>query len=163
MTVRSIRNIAQEERGTTLVEFAMVVPVLILVLVATLDFARALNAYVTIANASRDGARYAIVHPDAENAAIRDHVVARIVPLDPRALTVKVRYDRNDRSGFQPWPSARPGVPPGVRPSSPAPREISVTVEASYDWRAVTWMVGSLFSLSGNRVFGSTSTMVTIR
>jgi Flp pilus assembly protein TadG len=49
-----VKRMLEEQRGTTLVEFALVTPVLILVLVASLDFARALNAYVTVTNASRE-------------------------------------------------------------------------------------------------------------
>ena len=46
--------------GQALVEFALVVPVLILLLFGILDFGRAIYAYNTIADAARDGARVAV-------------------------------------------------------------------------------------------------------
>lgn len=51
----------QKDRGQTMVEFALVLPVLILLLVGIFDFGRAIYAYNTINNAAREGARLAIV------------------------------------------------------------------------------------------------------
>jgi len=50
--MRTVKGFSQTESGTALIEFALVTPILILLLVACLDFARALNAYVTVANAA---------------------------------------------------------------------------------------------------------------
>ncbi|MGH2491356.1 MAG: TadE/TadG family type IV pilus assembly protein [Candidatus Limnocylindria bacterium] len=147
-----------DERGTTVVEFALVAPVVILILVSCVDFARALNAYVTLANASREGARYATLHPAADDAAIRLAVKARAIPLDTAAIGVIITYDDGSGSGPQPWPDT------GVPESSPSPRPIAVRVATSYDWHASTWVVGAFFSItSGSRTFGSESTMVAIR
>lgn len=49
-------------RGQTLVEFAMVLPVLMLILVGTLDLGRVVLANDTVGAAAREAARYAIVH-----------------------------------------------------------------------------------------------------
>lgn len=48
-------------RGQTLVEFALALPIIILLFMALFDFGRAIFAYNTVANAARDGARTAIV------------------------------------------------------------------------------------------------------
>lgn len=48
-------------RGQTLVEFALVAPILILLLLALFDLGRAVYAYNTVSNAAREGARLAIV------------------------------------------------------------------------------------------------------
>ncbi len=153
-----LRAFGRREQGTTLVEFALVTPVLILILVACLDFARALNAYVTVANASREGARYATVHPDAELSAIRDSITARIAPLDPTALTVSASYGAGASPGCpQPWPTG------GIPPSAPTPMGVPVRVCASYQWSAATWLVGAFFSGTGSRALQSESEMVAIR
>jgi len=137
-----------EESGATLVEFALVTPVLILVLVASLDFARALNAYVTVTNASREAARYAIVHPLASDSSIEAFVATRIVPLDPAALNVTAVYAQAPVAtwrSFADW-------------SSLAPSEWTVTVRVTYRWDAATWMVGRFFSAaSGSRTFDVSS------
>jgi Flp pilus assembly pilin Flp len=155
----ALRRLGANQQGTTLVEFALVAPVLILVLVASLDFARALNAYVTIANASREGARYAAVHPDADRAQIESIVAARAAPLDARGLMVWVTYDDGSpRKSWPQWPSA------GLPPSPAAPKEIRIQVEARYQWHASCWLIGSLFSMTtGSRTFESASMMATIR
>ena len=52
------------EKGQGLVEFALVALFLLLVMFAIIDFARVFFGYATMANGVREGARYAIVHPD---------------------------------------------------------------------------------------------------
>lgn len=149
------RSFTSEEQGATLVEFAIVLPVLLLVLVACLDFARALNAYVTVANASRDGARYATVHPGVDPDAIRDEVRSRVSPLDTSALDVSATYDTG--SGPVAWPTG------GVPASAPIPTAVRVRITTTYQWQATTWIVGSFFGATGSRTFGSSSAMEMIR
>jgi Flp pilus assembly protein TadG len=48
-------------RGQSLVEFALVLPILLLIFMGILDFGRAVFAYNTLSNAAREGARVAIV------------------------------------------------------------------------------------------------------
>ena len=49
------------ERGSTLVEFALVLIVLMVMMFGIIDFARALYTYHFVANVAREGTRYAIV------------------------------------------------------------------------------------------------------
>lgn len=49
-------------RGQALVEFALVLPIIVLVIFATVDLGRGIYAYNTVANAARDAARVAIVN-----------------------------------------------------------------------------------------------------
>ncbi len=49
--------------GQGLVEFALVLPVLMLILLGAVDLGRVFHDYVTMTNASREGARYGIAHP----------------------------------------------------------------------------------------------------
>lgn len=48
-------------RGQTLTEFALIIPVILLVLLGLFDLGRAVYAYTTISNAAREGARVLIV------------------------------------------------------------------------------------------------------
>ena len=52
-----------DERGTNLIEMALVSFLLLLMLGGVVDFGRAFNNYIIIANASREGARYASRFP----------------------------------------------------------------------------------------------------
>lgn len=53
------------ERGQSLVEAALVLPIFILVLCGILDFGWILSNQLMVNNGSRDGARYAIVNSDS--------------------------------------------------------------------------------------------------
>jgi Flp pilus assembly protein TadG len=79
------------ERGANLVEFALVLPLLVLLLAGVADFGRAFNNYMIITNASREGARYASRFPWLENetkqAAIRE-AANWGVPLTSGNITV---------------------------------------------------------------------------
>jgi hypothetical protein len=61
-------------RGQTLVEFALVFPIAILLLMAVFDVGRAVFAYNGLTNAAREGARLAIVNQD--ESLIEDRVTA---------------------------------------------------------------------------------------
>lgn len=51
------------ERGTAILEMALLLPVLLLVVLGTIDFGRAVYVHNALANAARDGARFASVDP----------------------------------------------------------------------------------------------------
>ena len=48
----------RKSRGQSLVEFALITPVLVLILAISADFGRAFSAYIGIASAAREGASY---------------------------------------------------------------------------------------------------------
>jgi len=64
------RACSAPESGQELIEFALVVPLLMLILFGVLDLGRAFYASITIANAAREGARYAMFYP-GDTAGIR--------------------------------------------------------------------------------------------
>jgi hypothetical protein len=51
-------------RGQSLVEFALVLPVLVILLVGVFDFGRAVAAYNSVSNGARSATRVAIVNQD---------------------------------------------------------------------------------------------------
>jgi PKD repeat protein len=51
-------------RGQSLAEFALILPVLILIVLIALDFGRALYGWVTLQNATRIAANYAALYPE---------------------------------------------------------------------------------------------------
>ncbi len=77
------------ERGQGLVEFALVLPVLVLVLIAVLDFGRALYAYSVVANCAREGARFGIISP-SDTAGIIATVHNAAIGLDVSQLAVTI-------------------------------------------------------------------------
>ena len=84
-------RLRQERRGQALVEFALIVPLFVLLLVGLFDFGRAIYAYNTINNAARQAARLAVV--DQTISHIRDRASAQAVSLgiDPSDVEIDFR------------------------------------------------------------------------
>ncbi len=57
--MRRPRGGGAHDRGAVAVEFALLLPVLLLILFGIIDFGRALNAQITLTQAAREGARLA--------------------------------------------------------------------------------------------------------
>jgi hypothetical protein len=74
------------ERAQALVEFALVLPIFLLVITGLVDVARAVWEENTLAYAAREGTRYAIVHGSGGN--------PRVGPLHP-AVTNPTQYNTN--------------------------------------------------------------------
>ena len=93
MTGRTGRS----ERGQSLVEFALVAPVFILVLVGIFDVGRAVFAFNTLSNASREAARVAIVNQT--EADIEAEALKQAVSLNITSGEVTVTYVGHDGTG----------------------------------------------------------------
>ena len=63
-TRRGLRRIRETEAGQSLVEFAMVLPLFLVLLFALVDFGRAFYSWMVITNAAREGARAGAVQKD---------------------------------------------------------------------------------------------------
>ena len=98
----------QREKGQDLVEYALVLPVLLLLIAAIMWFAMLVFSKFTIANAAREGSRTGVVYyeteqerTDAMTAAVLDRALALglttdnlvITFPDDRMLRVEVTYD----------------------------------------------------------------------
>jgi uncharacterized repeat protein (TIGR01451 family) len=53
----------QKERGQTLVEFALILPVLLMLIIGIFEFGRIIFLYANLFNAAREGARYGLINP----------------------------------------------------------------------------------------------------
>ncbi len=159
-----MRKLIKADEGVGLVEFALVVPLLILLTVGFLDVARAMNAVVLLGSASQEGAHYAALDPSATippgqivPPAIASAAIARTAPLNGNAITVTAEYYDAASATFRPWPTA------GIPTSSPVAAGVMVRITVSYPWNAVSAVAGNLLSPSGSNVLRSTSLMETRR
>lgn len=75
------------ERGAAAVEFALVAPILLAILLGTIEFGRAYNIQISLTHAAREAARYMAVHKDWEDAATEGVGAAPSVDLDPSHFT----------------------------------------------------------------------------
>ena len=63
--MRGIARLARDDSGQSLIEFAIILPLLLLIITGLFDVARATWQENTLAYAAREGTRYAIVHGSA--------------------------------------------------------------------------------------------------
>jgi Flp pilus assembly protein TadG len=76
------------ERGSAVVEFALVVPLLLLVALALVQVAVVGRDRVLVEHAARTGARLAAVDPDDH--AVRAAVASALPPLDASSATIAI-------------------------------------------------------------------------
>ena len=87
----AVRGNYRSGRAQDLVEYALLVPVVLLVVVMIFDLGRVTYAYSVLYNAAREGARYASVHFDDtanRTAQVTSYINTRIPGLDPANLSV---------------------------------------------------------------------------
>ncbi len=119
-----------DRKGQALVEFALVFPVMMLILLALFDVGRLVFAYNDITNAARSGARVAIVNQGSNVA--RDATVNQATSLDLQTSDVSVAYLDHHAGG----PCSTGG----------APLEVGclVRIQVTFDWTAITPVVGNV-------------------
>jgi len=76
------------EKGQTLVEFALVLPVVVLLVVGMLQFGRLLNIWLIVSNGAREGARHAAVGLTEAEVTQNVRDACPTLDLDSLAITV---------------------------------------------------------------------------
>jgi Flp pilus assembly protein TadG len=74
------------DRGSVAVEFALLLPVLLLLIFGVIDFGRAINAQITLTQAAREGVRLAAL--GAVNPTVQNRVTLAATGLSPVTATV---------------------------------------------------------------------------
>ncbi len=140
---------AQGRRGVATVEFAVVAPLILLLLLGTIDVGQYVNVAQTVSNASREGARLAArdtTETAAEvNAAVLGYFAA-CFPGIPEAA-VNDALNVTVRSGDGVALTNLTGVNTGS----------ALSVEVQFDFSSVRWLSGA--SLISNSALDATSTM----
>jgi hypothetical protein len=95
MTIRRSRRrgARRGSRGQGLVEFALVFPVFILLVVAAIDVGKGVFAYNSITNGAREGARFAIVNQDV--ASIVQRTIAQTSIAETATPNVTVTFKKS--------------------------------------------------------------------
>ncbi len=123
----------RQTRGQALIEFALILPLLILLLLGIFDFGRAVYAYNTVNNAAREGARLAIV--DQTEGHVQDLAAQRAVSLgiDPDDVTMEFHKVH------------APETPCEFAPGNPRMAISCVAVvRVPYGYTAITPIIGNL-------------------
>jgi Flp pilus assembly protein TadG len=82
------------KQGQSILEFAITIPLLLLMLVGIFDLGRATFYYSSITNSAREGARYGIINPDNMNGIkqrVRDYSFG--IDPDPSVLVIQIQKD----------------------------------------------------------------------
>lgn len=120
---------AGRDRGAAAVEFALLLPVLLLLVFGLIDFGRALNAQITLTQAAREGARLAAL--GQSNVASRTQAAA--TGLSPVSVSVTA-------------------CPVG------AGSGVNAVVQTSYSFSFVT-PISAIAGMFGSAGYGSTMTL----
>jgi Flp pilus assembly protein TadG len=106
---RLVRRLARSERGTQLVELAIVLPVLVIMLGAAAEFGRFFYTYQTLAKATRTGARYLTTEtangkkdPTAENLVVYGNEAGTGTPVVSGLSPSQVQITRSGGSSAFP-------------------------------------------------------------
>ncbi|MGK3649957.1 TadE/TadG family type IV pilus assembly protein [Pseudarthrobacter enclensis] len=114
------------ERGAAAVEFAILLPLLLMLVLGTIEFGRAYNAQITLTNAARDGVRVMAIAKDpveakkkaqAAAASISTSIPAadimlstEVCPTDAQ-VTLTIKYNLSTITGIAgPFPMTGRGV-----------------------------------------------------
>jgi Flp pilus assembly protein TadG len=116
------------DRGAAAVEFALCLPLLLLIVFGIIDFGRALNAQITLTQAAREGVRLAAL--GYSNAAIQARADAAAPGLSGLSVTIAAN------------------CPAGAGPTANA------EVDVSYSFSFIT-PVGAIAGMFGGSGFGS--------
>lgn len=83
------RRLIKKDEGVSAVEFAIILPILLLLLIGIIEFGWLLNGYITITGGAREGARLAVLGKnDSEiETAVKEHTVDLMLSGDLRINT----------------------------------------------------------------------------
>jgi Flp pilus assembly protein TadG len=153
----------RRQSAQSLTEFAMILPLLTLILLGVVDFGRVFYYWTSIANAAREGARYGSTHPTQVTTACKP---------DPNNLKYRVKQEAGttmtitDTNIKVYWVDATTGVTTDAANCSPLPadRRIyqnpnSVRVDVYYDFNAITPLISNFWG-GGNLRIASSAAMV---
>jgi len=141
-----LRPLRQCRPAAAAVEFAVVVPVLLMFLLGIVEYGRLLMVSQITTNASREGARYA-VQADTTAAGVdtyvRDYLKSASVP-DAAITTVALEY----YNAANTWVTC-------TTPSTMA-QGTQVRVRVEIDFTKVSWLPSTVFVPSGTLLKGTT-------
>jgi Flp pilus assembly protein TadG len=113
------------ESGQTLVEFSLILPFMLVLIFALVDFGRAFHTWLVVTNAAREGARAAATQKDMNQ--IQTRINDSLGSLDSSKLTITLTNVQG-------------------------PRGESIEVDLAYDFEFVTPLGGMASVLSGGNV-----------
>jgi Flp pilus assembly protein TadG len=91
-------RIRSDSRGNAVIEFALVLPILLLVLFGITEFGRAIMTKNILFTAAREGARLAAVSPISDTLSVQGRVVDVLDAANVDVKEITITYDPGTRS-----------------------------------------------------------------
>ena len=121
----AMRSLRRQEDGVALVEFALVAPLLLVILFAMLDFGRTFNYWIDATHLANEGARWAVVNKNpASSGTLQDYIQGQ---ADTNEL-------RNGGSSSVPSALEVCITFPGVAGTPKVGDPVKVTASVEYNW-----------------------------
>jgi len=114
-------NYLKNQKGQALVEFAIILPLLLLLVMGIFQFGMMINSYLTIQNITREGARAAVV------GSMDSEIIQKMKQISPTLNHNQLSIDITPSQGIR-----RSGE--------------SLTVKASYQYPMTVPIISNLFS-----------------
>jgi Flp pilus assembly protein TadG len=141
LMIKRIRTARKRgERGQALAEFALLIPIFLILLFAIVDFGMGFHSWITVTNSAREGARLGAVHPPLDvasspcfgEASLEQCIEGRVrdtadLPDQATKMTVTITNAQGD---------------PGE----------SVVVEVDYQYDLITPLAGLVQLVSGSTI-----------
>jgi hypothetical protein len=127
----------RKQRGAAAVEFAVVAPVFLLLIFGMLEYGRMVMVQQMLTNASREGARRAVLEGAAESdvrQVVRDYLIPANVPVTDQDITILV------------------GDPPASTALSGAEFGDPVHVKVGINFGNVSWLPSPMYLSSSTRM-----------
>ena len=135
-----MNNNSSHTRGQDLVEFAIILPILAVMIFGIIDLGRAAYYFSALQNAAREGARFAIVHP-GETSNVINRVKERAIGINSSGSNFNVGLGDDIGNPGDDWND-----------------EDFVQVQIAYSFRLATPFVGTFFE-DGMVSMSASSTM----
>jgi hypothetical protein len=128
-TVREGQRSTGQERGSNLLETALVIPLLLILLAGAVDVGRVFTVYLILTNATREGARYASHFPhyaEGTRQTVRQEVGGTGIDLQDTDIVIE------------------PEAPDGALPSDPAVAQPGETIVVWVEYEMPTLLTGAI-------------------
>ena len=135
-----------KDRGASLVEFALVAPLLFLILFGVIEFARVAHGFTTVWTAAREGARYATTVGDTDGDglpnyldcdAIAEAALGKVVGMSLGTGAVHITYSNLTGTAVADCDPATPLPAPAPTGTVDIDNGFSITVEVAGTFDAI--------------------------